>query len=505
MTQPSPVSGPYLRTLALALFDTAIEAHNLPPASRRLLHIAADCYAAARRDALARPDRTARDMVLAAPIGGLTFDQQCIVASVVAFQRDKLRRSRELAFIRLSEADQALALQLAAILHLATSLESRGSDEFWIEPDPTAPTLIIGGDDAGQVVAEANSRAERWHRAIGALTVRQVRPDDARIPLMLDGRDEAATLPPLGPTVDMTFSDTLSGSEPASEGARRMLRRMFEKLLAREDGALSGEDPEDVHQMRVATRRLRASLQLVAPLYAEKPVLRFRRGLRRVARVLGSVRDTDVFLLHVYAHRDSLPDVDRAALQPLIDAVEARREQARADLRQLLHSGKYQRFKLAFATFLTSPGADVSGGSATGHPPRIRDVAGSLLWRRYEEWRAFEVALPDADDTALHNARIAGKQLRYALEFFAEALGPKADELLEPLMALQENLGHQQDGVVARAFVADLDMADDPGAQAYLSARVGEHATHRSEFPALWQKVASATYRRRLFEAIGRL
>ena len=109
---------------------------------------------------------------------------------------------------------------------------------------------------------------------------------------------------------------------------------------------------------------------------------------------------------------------------------------------------RYQKFKQAFALFLTTPGADIIASDLT---PRVRDFAGSAIWRRYEQWRAYEMVLPGATDETLHQARIAGKRLRYTLEFFADALGPHVEQVLSPLAELQECLGALQDVVTARA------------------------------------------------------
>ena len=135
----------------------------------------------------------------------------------------------------------------------------------------------------------------------------------------------------------------------------------------------------------------------------------------------------------------------------------------------------------------------------------MRDFAGAALWRRYELWRSHESALPTGGDETLHQARIAGKRLRYTLEFFAEALGNRVDMVLDPLIDLQECLGNLQDGVTAHAHVAALGLADDPGAQAYLAVRTAERAPLLADLPRLWSKVDSGTYRRRLFELIVKL
>jgi CHAD domain-containing protein len=217
------------------------------------------------------------------------------------------------------------------------------------------------------------------------------------------------------------------------------------------------------------------------------------------------VRDGDVFLQHLAAYRDTLPEDERAHLEPLIAAVEHERAQARKALLEDLDSKRYAKFKREFATFLTTPGAGVLDAPEPGIRERVRDFAGSAIWRRYERWRAHEVVLPTATNEALHQARIAGKRLRYTLEFFAEALGQQVEQALGPLVALQENLGALQDDVVAHSHVTALGLSEDEGARAYLAARDAEHEAQLAELPRRWEKVASATYRRRLFELLVKL
>jgi CHAD domain-containing protein len=234
-------------------------------------------------------------------------------------------------------------------------------------------------------------------------------------------------------------------------------------------------------------------------------VLRFRRGLRRAARALGDVRDWDVFLGDLRARAAVLTDAEAALLDPLIEAASVVRAAARVRLIHDLDAGRYARFKHEFAVFLTTPGAALAALPASGAPPLVRDVAGSTVWQRYEQWRAFEAALPEADDLLLHQARIAGKRLRYTLEFFAEALGPRTDKLLEQLSALQEHLGHIQDAAAARAHIATLGMHEDPGAQAYLAQLESARAELLAALPQVWGKVGGEPYRRKLMELLVKL
>jgi CHAD domain-containing protein len=488
---------PGLLAWALALFDSTRAAHKLRADAREWLQYAADYFAAAGEgDADARA-RRGRDLVLAAPIVGLNAGEQAIVAGVVALQREKVRPRREPVLLRLDAHDKKIALRLAAILQAACAL-SPAEHALLALVDGHATTLAIGGARADEIAGAAAAQTGLWHDHIGPLLIRAANPGEALLPfdsaqpgdsLVLSGGDRLA--------------DELTGGETIAEGARRVLRRFFGRMLAREDAVRKGDDPEDVHQMRVASRRLRAALQIVETLYDQKSVRRQRRGLRRVAQELADVRDLDVFHEHVAAYQAKLPAADRDTIAPLLDAVAAQCAEARAALQKDLKQERYQKFKRNFAEFLTTPGAALSAEGGTAM--RVRDFAGSAIWRRYEQWRAHEVALANPSDVDLHEARIAGKRLRYTLEFFADALGPNVEQVLAPLVALQECLGSIQDAVVARQRVHAIGLDANAGVQAYLEARDAERAEQLANLRPLWDKVGSATYRRRLFELIVKL
>ena len=497
---------PALRTqaLALALFDHTSTTHHLPMYGRRLLQQAVAYYSAARHADGERPDRVGRDLALAAPLPDLSSDDQAIVASVVALQRAKVRPQRETVFLRLTGKEQQLALGLAAMLRLVDALNVEPVGSVQIEADGSEVTLLVGGERAAEVMHRADERADLWRDRIGPLTIRTTDLDTfADAAAIAADRHDGGSAPDLLLIVPHAPNHAL-GSEPIAEAARRQLRRFFDKLLAREDAVRDDEDIEDVHQMRVATRRIRASLQVVEGVYDHELIRRYRRGLRQVAQSLGAVRDSDVFLAHVRAYRDALPADAHGQLEPLLAAVTTERAQAREHLLADLDSKRYHKLKQAFALFLTTPGANTTA-SESGLTPRVRDFAGSAIWQRYEQWRAYETVLVGATDETLHQARIAGKRMRYTLEFFADALGSHVEQVLSPLVELQECLGALQDVVTARAHVAALGLAEDQGAQDYLAARDAEHAAHLAQLPRKWEKVASATYRRRLFELIVKL
>jgi CHAD domain-containing protein len=459
--------------------------------SRLPLLAAAGWYAAARAAGAERLDRAARDLALIAPYEHLSASDRLVAACSVALQRPKPRPERETTYLRLRAEERDLALALAAVLRLALACEAQSVSGIRFDSDAARLELAATAPLTADTLADA---ADLWHDHIGKLELCSVEAADPIAPL----NGELPQLPPV-----TTIPGPLLPDETLAEGARRVLRAQFERMLAREQAVAADEDPEDVHQMRVWTRRLRASLQVVEEVFEPQMIRRYRRGLREVARALGEVRDDDVFLLHIDAYAADLPEERRAQLEPIQTAIRTARAAARRRLLADFESKRYRRLKREFAVFLTSPGMGLAPLPETGCPARVRDLAGGAIWRRYEALRAFEIHVPNGPDEMLHAARIAGKRLRYTLEFYADALGSETEKVLEPLMALQELLGELQDAVVARMRVQTLGLLEDAGAQGYLADREAEHADLRQRLPALWRNVAGRMYQNRLLKLIG--
>src|SRR5215216_5698320 len=156
--------------VTITLFDGV--AARLPARARHLIELAAGFHSVARATGDERTDRAGRDMALAAPIADLSADEQAIIASAVAFQREKLRSNREPAFLWLGEKDQRTALRLAAILRVAGAIDAHAAELLLIHGAENAVTLIIGGEQADQALAAVEHQAQLWRDSIGALTVR---------------------------------------------------------------------------------------------------------------------------------------------------------------------------------------------------------------------------------------------------------------------------------------------------------------------------------------------
>jgi CHAD domain-containing protein len=304
----------------------------------------------------------------------------------------------------------------------------------------------------------------------------------------------------------------VTADDAIAEAGRKVLKFHFLRLVAREPGTRSGKDPEDLHGMRVATRRLRAAWRVFGDAYKGDERKRQVSQLREVATRLGAVRDLDVLLLGLDEYRKPLPERERTAIEPLATEWRRRRGAARIQLMRELDSPDYQRFLTDLRTFVQTPGAGAARTDPTV-PYRVRDTAASRVWNAYEQVRAFEPILRWADVTTLHELRLRAKWLRYSMEFIREALGPETPLIIARVVALQDHLGLMNDADVAvmaaRTFLiqraARLTEPEAAAIGRYLVSRERDVARLRQTVPTPWRAVASPQFRRALGRAIATL
>jgi CHAD domain-containing protein len=283
-------------------------------------------------------------------------------------------------------------------------------------------------------------------------------------------------------------------------------------MIAREAGTRSGGDPEDLHAMRVATRRQRAAWRVFGGSFRPGRTKTHRSRLRDVAARLGAVRDLDVQLEGADAYRADLSVTEQRALEPLLAAWRTHRDDARVLLVRELDSDGYRRWLDDYAEFVRHEGTAVVATGPT-EPHRVRDTAASRILAAYEHVRAYEPVLRWADVETLHELRIAGKWLRYTLEFVREALGPDADGLIARVTALQDHLGLMHDADVsahlARDFLVEnagsLSDAESGAIARYLVNREREVARLQRTVGRAWRGVAGIAFRRALGRALAGL
>jgi CHAD domain-containing protein len=298
-----------------------------------------------------------------------------------------------------------------------------------------------------------------------------------------------------------------------AEAGRKVLRFHFARMLAKEAGTRSGEEIEDLHGMRVATRRMRAAWRVFGDGFRPRRTKRLRDRLRVVAGRLGAVRDLDVLLEAAVEYQAGLPPAEATSFEPLVAAWRDEREVARIVLLRELDSPDYVRLVEDYRVFVVAEGEAALAPASPVSPHRVRDTAGSRIWLAYEQVRAYESVLRWADIETVHQLRIAAKWLRYTLEFFREALGPEVDQLIPRVVALQDHLGwlHDADVTIAltRQFLVanagTLTREETHVIGTYLAGRERELAHLRRTMGVPWRGVSGIPFRRLLGRAVSGL
>lgn len=236
--------------------------------------------------------------------------------------------------------------------------------------------------------------------------------------------------------------------EPPTVAAalRAMFRLQLERILAHDPGTRLGADPEDVHQHRVALRRLRAFLRAARPLLEREWADELRSELRWVAGLLGHVRDSDVLLEHLEEESAALEPPEREALGALLDRIQSERATAREAMLEGLDSDRY----VALLDRLEE---------AAANPHLVpTEVDPDKLWRKDTDRlrKAVRRVGPDAPDEELHATRISAKRARYVAELARPLVGKEAARAARGAERVQDALGEHQDAVVAEERIRAL-------------------------------------------------
>jgi triphosphatase len=276
---------------------------------------------------------------------------------------------------------------------------------------------------------------------------------------------------------------------------RRVVARHLQRLRLHDPGTRIGEDPEALHDMRVATRRLRAAVRVFAAGIPPTLQSRMSRELRWLGDLLGSVRDLDVQLAKLDMFTSAAPAGFRPVLGCLREYMNAERAHHRANMLVGLDTPRYFRLLIQLERFSQSPAPRRPHAAAAlervvtaGH--RAIKKAFRRLRKRGEQIQN----MPRPED--LHALRIRAKRLRYLLEFLQELTGKAGRRLVKHLTELQDLLGSYHDAVVgadfARRYVEGAGAQLPPASLVALGALVDRELRlaeeKRAGFERTWRR-----------------
>jgi CHAD domain-containing protein len=289
-----------------------------------------------------------------------------------------------------------------------------------------------------------------------------------------------------------------SDIEPVSGSARGLrevvsdaLRASVAKLVTHDAGARRGVDAEELHQARVATRRLRAHLRTFRPLLEEHWADALRLDLQWLGAALGAVRDADVLLERLEGRLAQVPAQDQSDGERLLHVLGSQRAEARRELLVVLRSDRYAELLERLVQAARAPQLLARVGAETDE-----ELLRAAARRPWDDLCEAIESLPDEPtDEELHAVRRRAKQARYAAEAVEPAFGKPARDFARALTDVQDVLGEHQDGVVSAVWLRSAATQVPDGHAAFVAGELValEHATAlaaRRAWPAAWQRAS---------------
>jgi triphosphatase len=260
--------------------------------------------------------------------------------------------------------------------------------------------------------------------------------------------------------------------------AYAVLRRQLAVLRAKEPGTRLGEDPEELHDMRVATRRLRAALDLFAEVLPIRS-RHFRGELGWLAGVLGAVRDLDVQL---EAQAAMVEPGNEELWADLTALLSRERDAARAALLAALDSVRWERLVSGMSAMAQQGPFRRSSATRLAALVAVPDL---ICSRHAAVVKAARRAKRSGEAADFHRLRIRCKRLRYSLEFGAELYDGRTNRYTRQLTKLQNQLGLMQDAEVAITRLTELATGDTNLAASTIFVMGGVAELHRQEMARL--------------------
>jgi triphosphatase len=295
----------------------------------------------------------------------------------------------------------------------------------------------------------------------------------------------------LAPPAEEFAATAVDASMTIGEVAMANLRRYVAAWLLHEPGARLGDDPEELHDLRVAGRRLDAILRQFQS-FLPPEISKVRATLKTVLSALGHVRDLDVAMSELQDFSRKMPKANRAAVEPLKEHLMSERGRARSQMLSALDSVWVQKNLQELTSLSGKPAAsEASGAGLALH------VSPGLIRQRFRKLRKRADRLgADSSTDEYHDVRGQVKKLRYALEAVAALYGKPADEMVRALRRWQENLGLQQDAAVAVQRLNALAGAKPLGLPAETLFMMGRLAERHLGTAAEARKRCASGYRK---------
>lgn len=268
----------------------------------------------------------------------------------------------------------------------------------------------------------------------------------------------AAVSPPIEETAPTTLS------EPWQK-VRELALKQLDRFVSFEPKVLRGDDPDAIHDIRVASRRLQQILDLLHPAPRPREIRRLRRKIRRCRRALGEVRNCDVLIGHVERMLARKRVASRETWTAVSHYLRQRRAESFENAVRKLSKVNLAVFYVRLKDWLASDGA----APEHAHPSHKLLVAGKAAPQNFHErvtqdleefWQAFEAQIAqsqqDPRTPVIHGVRVAAKRVRYLIEVVHAFEVPGSAEAVAWLRQLQQHMGNWHDLEVLEQMMLEM-------------------------------------------------
>jgi len=424
--------------------------------------------------------------------------------------------SRDELWLPLGEHDSAVPTELAGLVRAFT----RGEPLQPVAHITTVRRRIVLRDEAGASLAEvvaddvsaqslgASTTISGWQEAEIELTGGDMRLLEAADRRLLGGGLRRAEH---SAKLERALADRLPGHAPAvrlgpkSSAAAVLLAYLREQsgVMKAYDPLVRRDEPDSVHQMRIASRRLRSTLQSFGTILPSPATRQLRDELRWLGGVLGESRDAEVLAEHLEDLVQQTPA--ELVMGPVAARIQAHfaplRAAARKGVLEALDSDRYVTLLDELERLANDPPLTAAAGQPAGD--ELPKAVARAYRRVRVRMRRARQAPPGGDlDVALHEARKAAKRARYAAEVLRPVAGQQARRFGRRMKGLQSVLGEHQDAVITREYLRDLAVrAALAGENAFAYGVMYEaEATRARQLQdqawQVWKKASDTRYRR---------
>ncbi|HZV82181.1 MAG TPA: CHAD domain-containing protein [Geobacteraceae bacterium] len=254
--------------------------------------------------------------------------------------------------------------------------------------------------------------------------------------------------------------------------ARLSLLRRGQEMFDCWEKVLQKFELDDIHDLRVASRRLREALMLYAPCFPSKPVSKLNSRIKKLTGMLGAIRNTDEALLFLESLPPILPDPATRAVSTLTDLLQSERTAEKNHLQSAMKQIDPASLRSRFEKICNRPA--IFAISARDPFMKVADFLRDTLHEREASLLRFTAeAAHEENIAAQHRLRIAMKHFRYRLELASFFSPDRLNDLIREAKSYQELLGTMHDLDVFATMISERIASPDASAPllAHIAAR----------------------------------